>query len=79
MGVSDPFDGTVHPVSSRSARCRRRTSERITVGILLSDRYVVYKKLARQWEGLELAFAGPTCAGDFSAGPRLGLNRRAGR
>ena len=36
-----------------------------TVGILLSDRYVVYKKLARQWEGLELAFCWAHVRRDF--------------
>ena len=34
-------------------------------GILLSDRYVVYKKLARQREGLELAFCWAHVRRDF--------------
>ena len=34
-------------------------------GILLSDRYAVYKKLARQWEGLELAFCWAHVRRDF--------------
>ena len=34
-------------------------------GILLSDRYAVYKKLARQWEDLELAFCWAHVRRDF--------------
>ena len=64
---------------SRSAQVPEAHFGADTVGILLSDRYVVYKKLARQWEGLELAFCWAHVRATFSAWPRLGLNRRAGR
>ena len=62
--VRIPFDGTVHPVSAvgPGAGGALRSG---SVGILLSDRYVVYKKLARQWEGLELAFCWAHVRRDF--------------
>ena len=50
---------------SRSAQVPEAHFGADTVGILLSDRYVVYKKLARQWEGLELAFCWAHVRRDF--------------
>ena len=50
---------------SRSAQVPEAHFGGTAAGILLSDRYVVYKKLARQWEGLELAFCWAHVRRDF--------------
>ena len=56
-GCSDPLRRCCSPLSpSRSAQVPEAHFGEEAAGILLSDRYVVYKKLARQREGLELAF-----------------------
>ena len=50
---------------SRSAQVPEAHFGEEAAGILLSDRYVVYKKLARQREGLELAFCWAHVRRDF--------------
>ena len=50
---------------SRSAQVTEAHFGEEAAGILLSDRYVVYKKLARQREGLELAFCWAHVRRDF--------------
>ena len=50
---------------SRSAQVPEAHFGAETAGILLSDRYVVYKKLAREREGLELAFCWAHVRRDF--------------
>lgn len=50
---------------SRSAQVPEAHFGGDAAGILLSDRYCVYKKLARQWEGLELAFCWAHVRRDF--------------
>ena len=50
---------------SRSAQVPEAHFGGPAAGILLSDRYVVYKKLARQWEDLELAFCWAHVRRDF--------------
>ena len=66
LGCSDPLRRCCSPCPPAvRPRCRRRTSQRMRPGILLSDRYVVYKKLARQREGLELAFCWAHVRRDF--------------
>ena len=50
---------------SRSAQVPEAHFAEDVAGILLSDRYVVYKKLARQREGLELAFCWAHVRRDF--------------
>ena len=58
-----PVRDTLSP--SRSAQVPEAPFGADTVGILLSDRYVVYKQLARQWQGLDLAFCWPHVRRDF--------------
>lgn len=50
---------------SRSAQVPEAHFGDHAAGILLSDRYAVYKKLARQWEDLELAFCWAHVRRDF--------------
>ena len=51
---------------SRSAQVPEAHFAEDVAGILLSDRYVVYKKLARNARVWNWPFAGPTCADFFS-------------
>ena len=50
---------------SRSAQVPEAHFGDHAAGILLADRYAVYKKLARQWEDLELAFCWAHVRRDF--------------
>ena len=79
MGVSIPFDGAVHPVLAVRPWCRRRTSERRWPAFC-SDRYGVYKKLARQREGRNWPFRWAHVRREpFAPWPRRGPSGRAGR
>ena len=66
LGVFRSPSTVLFPLSpSRSAPVPEAHFAEDAAGILLSDRYVVYKKLARQREGLELAFCWAHVRRDF--------------
>ena len=81
LGVFRSPSTVLFPLSpSRSAPVPEAHFAEDAAGILLSDRYVVYKKLARQREGLELAFCWAHVRRDFfslaKAWPELGGGHR---
>ena len=64
---------------SRSAQVPEAHFGADTVGILLRTATSYTRSWPDNGRAWNWPFAGPTCAATFSAWPRLGLNRRAGR